>query len=396
MECGGPREGAAFTDTLPAGIVVAPTPGISNSCGGTVTATAGSSAITLVDGAIPLGPAGCTVTVNVRGATPGTKNNSVVVTSFDECRDAGDTTSPILTSNPAIDSIDVIGPPTIAKAFGAASIPLNGSTTLTFTLGNPASNPVSLTGVAFTDSLPSGLVVSTPNGVVNGCGGTPTATAGAGSVSLSGVTLASGASCTLQVNVTGTGVGIKNNTSGAVTSTNGGTGGTASASTSVMAPPVIAKAFGVASMPVNDSTTLTFTLSNPAGNPAALTGVGFVDNLPAGLVVASPNGLVNGCGGAVTATAGSGSVSVSGVTLASGASCTLRVNVTGSTDGVKNNVSGAVSSTNAGAGNTASASITITAIVTPNGIPTLNAWALALMSLLLLAIAAYQARRKAG
>jgi len=125
------------------------------------------------------------------------------------------------------------GPPTIAKAFGATTIPLNGSTTLTFNLSNPNTGST-LTGVGFTDSLPAGLVVSTPNGLTGSCGGgTITAATGSGSASLAGAALAASASCSFSINVTGIGAGTHNNTTSAVTSNEGGNGNTASASITV-------------------------------------------------------------------------------------------------------------------------------------------------------------------
>jgi uncharacterized repeat protein (TIGR01451 family) len=252
----------------------------------------------------------------------------------------------------------LVAPPNIAKAFGAASIPVGGTTSLTFSITNPNAT-TALPGVAFTDTLPAGLVVATPNALSNTCGGTATATAGSSSVSLSGGTLPASASCTFALNVTGTTAGVKNNVSGNVSSTQGGTGNTASASITVGAPS-IAKAFGAASIPVGGTTSLTFSITNPNAT-TALSGVAFTDTLPAGLVVATPNALSNTCGGTATATAGSSSVSLSGGTLPARASCTFALNVTGTTAGVKNNVSGNVSSTEGGTGNTASATLTVVA-----------------------------------
>ena len=111
-------------------------------------------------------------------------------------------------------AIVVAPPPFIVKAFGAASIALYGSTSLTFTIANQAQGSGALTGVGFTDTLPAGLVVATPNGLTGSCGGgTITAIAGAGSVSLSGAALAANGSCTFAVNVKGTSAGLKNNMS---------------------------------------------------------------------------------------------------------------------------------------------------------------------------------------
>src|SRR5262249_448838 len=64
----------------------------------------------------------------------------------------------------------VVAPPTIAKAFGAASIPVGSVTSLSFTITNPNA-AATLTGIGFTDNLPAGLVIATPNGVTGRCGG---------------------------------------------------------------------------------------------------------------------------------------------------------------------------------------------------------------------------------
>src|SRR6185312_7223917 len=272
--------GVAFTDNLPAGLVVATPNGLSNTCNGTVTATAGSGSITLSAGTIAAS-ASCTVVVNVQGTTAGVKNNSVQVTSTE----GG-------TGNTSNASITVVAPATIAKAFGAASIPLNGSTSLSFTITNP-STTVALSGVAFTDTLPAGLIISTPNGLTGTCGaGTITATQGTNTISLSGGTIAANSSCTFSVNVTGTAAGTQNNTTGNVTSTEGGTGGTASASINVVAPPSIAKVFNPSSIALNATTSLTFTITNPAANTVSLTGVAFTDTLPTGLTVANATATV--------------------------------------------------------------------------------------------------------
>jgi uncharacterized repeat protein (TIGR01451 family) len=340
---GAAATGLAFTDNFPAGLVVAPTPNLNNTCGGTATAVAGASSASLTGGSIPASGS-CTVSLNVQGTTTGTKNNSVTATS-----DAG-------TSNTATASINVAAAPVISKAFGAASIPLNGSTSLSFTIQNP-NTTTAFTGVGFTDSLPAGLVVSNPNGLSGSCGGgTITAAAGSNVISLAGATLAANSSCTFSVNVTGTTAGLKNNVTGAVTSNEGGTGGTASASINVVAPPVIAKVFNPASITLNSTTSLTFTITNPSANAVALTGVAFTDNLPAGLTVASASATV--CGGTLTTTAPTG-IALSGATIAANNQCQFSVTVTGVVSGHYTNTTGNVTSTNGGTGNTASANLTV-------------------------------------
>jgi hypothetical protein len=125
-------------------------------------------------------------------------------------------------------------------------------------------------------------------------------------------------------------------------------------------PPTISTAFGAATIPLNGTTSKSFTITNPNPN-TSLSGIGFTDTLPAGLVVATPNGLSGSSGGgSITATAGSGTISLSGATLGGGESITFSVNVTGTTSGTKVNTTSAVTSADSGAGSTATARFTVT------------------------------------
>jgi hypothetical protein len=340
--------GVAFTDTLPAGLTVAAL--LSNTCGGAATAAGGNISLS---GATLAGSASCTISVNTTGTTAGTKVNN---TSNVSSTNAG-------SGNSASASIEVnaLGPPGFSKSFSPTSIAVGGTSLLTYTITNP--NPsTALTGLAFTDAFPAGLVVASPSGVTNNCGGSLTAPAGGGNVNLSGGTLAAAASCTISLNTTGTTAGAKVNTTSPVSSTNAGTGDNASATLTVNTDstlsPRVQKAFGSSSISAGGLTSLTFTVTNP--NPSlALTGVAFNDTFPTGLQVANPTGLTGTCGGTITATAGGGSVSLSGATLAGSASCTFSVTVTGTAVGAVTNVTDPVTSTNGGTGNTATAAITI-------------------------------------
>ena len=72
----------SFTDALPAGMVVAPTPAVGGSClnstgtAFTVQAAAGASAITATGGDLAAGTTSCTVTVDVVAATAGSYTNT--------------------------------------------------------------------------------------------------------------------------------------------------------------------------------------------------------------------------------------------------------------------------------------------------------------------------------
>jgi uncharacterized repeat protein (TIGR01451 family) len=130
-------------------------------------------------------------------------------------------------------ALTVAAPPSIAKEFGATAIPIGDSTSLTFTIGNP--NSIGLSGVAFTDTLPAGLIIATPNGL-NGSCNDGVVTTGSGSVTLTGGTLAPNSTCVFSVNVTGNQVGSWTNVTGNIRSIEGGTGSTATAAIAVQNP----------------------------------------------------------------------------------------------------------------------------------------------------------------
>jgi uncharacterized repeat protein (TIGR01451 family) len=342
--------GVSFTDALPAQIVVSTPNGLSGTCGGgTITAVAGSGSVSLAGATLAVSGS-CNFSVSVTGASAGVANNSVTAAS---------TTAGV--GNTANASLTVIGPAVLTKTFGAASIPLNGTTTLSFTIHNNNTTS-SLSGVGFTDTLPAGLTISTPNGQTGSCGGgTITATAGGSAITLAGATLVATSSCTFGVNVTGATAGQESNTTGTIHSNEGGTGGTASANLTVVAPPVLAKAFNPTGIGVGGNTALNFTITNPAANTVALTGVAFTDTIPTGLTVTSGTSAV--CGGTLTRTAPTG-IALSGAAVAVGMPCTFSVTVTGASAGAYTNTTGNVSSTNGGTGNSASANLTVAAAPT--------------------------------
>ena len=124
--------------------------------------------------------------------------------------------------------------PTFTKSFSPATVGVNGTSTLTFNISN--NNFGGVNSMAFSDTLPSGLIVATPNGATNSCNGTLTAVAGSGSISLSGGTLGGFfGNCAISVNVTATTSGAKNNTTSTLTSSTN-TAAAASATLTVLGP----------------------------------------------------------------------------------------------------------------------------------------------------------------
>ncbi len=138
--------------------------------------------------------------------------------------------APAVRNAPATDA-GPAGAPIIVTTFGTGSVPMKGSVSLTFSIINP--NPgKTLSGISFANSLPAGLSVGTPNGLVGSCGGgTVTAAVNSSFVTLAGATLAGNGSCAFSVNVTASSAGLKSNTTSAISSSEAGMGNTSNTAT---------------------------------------------------------------------------------------------------------------------------------------------------------------------
>lgn len=197
--------GVTFTDTLPAGLIVATPNGINGFCtggsAGVANGNAGGSQTSLLNTTL-VPSSHCTYSINVQGTTVGPKLNSVQATS-----DGG-------TSNVAQATLEVGLVPVVSKSFNPTSIPINGTTTLTLDVSNP-STVATLTNVHFTDTLPAGLIIATPNNIFGFCtggsAGVANGNSGGNQTSLLNTTLVPSSHCTYDIRVTATTAGTKVN-----------------------------------------------------------------------------------------------------------------------------------------------------------------------------------------
>ena len=314
----------AFADFLPAlpGQMLVATGPQTNTCGGTLTATIGSSSVTLAGGLLPVGPSSCQVTVYVTASVPGTYTNLL-----------GTTSGSLLVRLPASVA------PTLGKSFSPATITAGDHSTITITLKNPNSTPATLTAPLI-DRLPSGLVVAGtgPNANTT-CGGTLTAITGNSTVTLSGGSIPANGSCTVKFDVYASSGGSYCNTlpAGAL-QTNKGSNATPAVATLTVLPvivvPTLSKSFNPATIYAGGVSTLTITLNNSNSTVATLTSP-LTDNLPSGVVVAGTARTT--CGGTLTANTGGAKVNLTGGSIPANGSCTVTVNVTAKNKGSYSN-----------------------------------------------------------
>jgi len=343
--------GVTLTDNMSAaGIRVVNV--VSNACGGTLTATAGSSLLSLAGGTIPIAPSAsvsgsCSIVVEVNATATGERVNTIPVGAV-----SGNDGAAVQNTSPAQQSFTVLplSNPTTSVLFTPDSVvQYDQTSTLRIRITNPNSNAdIPLTTTSFT--LPAGVeVAATPNASLTCTGtgaasGTFTPAAGAtGALSASGGTIGRSGYCDLVVSVVGTDAGA--NGSRTVTQTMNGAnvgnsrGLTASSSSddlTIVSPLRVTKAFSPNPMRSGQSGSLVITVHNDGSVPVS--GIGFTDD-PIGEPAGGSGGTLNATGASTTCTSGSASVigggsgvQLSGASITANASCTVTVAYTATLD----------------------------------------------------------------
>jgi uncharacterized repeat protein (TIGR01451 family) len=323
----------AFTDnllaTMGANITIASPNGLVNTCAGAVVATPGSPTFSLSGGSIP--PAGtCTVSLLVQttsGTPIGLRTNTIPAGSV--TTSLGSNTAPISASLTVLSDIGV------TKLFAPASVPQTGTSVLTINLTNAGGpgGPAAIT--SFIDDLTtmggSITLVASPAPFTT-CGGTLTAVAGSTTISLAGGSVPNGGSCQITAAVRAAANALPTSRTNTVAAnglqTNiGANQAAATAALAVTPAATVSKTFSPTTVAVNGVSRLSVNIAHAAG-AAPFTGMGLVDNLPAGHVVASPANATNNCGGSLSATSGAASVTLAGASMPLGAStCTFAFDV---------------------------------------------------------------------
>ncbi|NVN97958.1 MAG: hypothetical protein HXX17_01450, partial [Geobacteraceae bacterium] len=324
---------------------------LANSC---LTATPGSTSITLNGGTVPAGGS-CQIIVPIAvaiNAATGTRTNTIaanaLVTTLGNNQAAA---TGSLTSNAAA---------TFSKSFSPTTVRPNTVTRATITI-NRASGGMDLTNMGITDLLSTmgtgvnSFTIANPGNITNTCGGYLTNTSGgsiaSGDSSLvlhGGALKAPATSCKIQFDIlapsTAT-AGNKINTIavGAFTNDQGITNASTVVSNltiTTTAPDVtINKTFSPITANGGAPVTLRIDIYNTTTGAIALSNVSLTDSFPSGMeIYQTPGASTSNCGAPIiSAVAGGSSVTLSGATVAAGATCSLTVNVTGTTDGNHNN-----------------------------------------------------------
>lgn len=352
--------GTGLTDTMPEGLQVAANPRISTTCpDAIVSAISGSRQVTVAGARIARGQS-CSVSVDVISLAVGNLTNTILegaVQSFQGARNP----------NPASATITNLPALGVEKSFMPATILPGGTAVMAVRVLNARNSPI--TNLGWADDIPNGVTPLPPVPSENTCGGTVNLTGNR--LTLSGGNVGPLASCTVSLNVTATALGSYLNRIpiGALSNQEGATNTTeATATLTVAHVPTLTKTFTPNQTGTNRPVNLTLQLGNTGNVNITLT-QDLVDNLPAGVFVATPANVSGTCPTAsVNAASGSSSVRyTTGATIPPGG-CTISVDVVSSTIGTHVNIvpAGALQ-TNAGSNPTAtSASLSVATASNPN------------------------------
>jgi LPXTG-site transpeptidase (sortase) family protein len=306
-----------FSDNLPGtltdGIVIADPNNLNNTCNGTVIANSNTQLIHLSDGSI-LPNESCTITLDVQGA----RGSGTPTTTYHNTIDIGDVTGIVDGSTPtqnwhAYTADITVGSPNfrINKKFDPILVTGDTASTMTITLVNTESSPVS--EIEFTDTLPDHMLLAVPSSpTVGSCGGVITPAGDRRSFTFTGGALASHGQCqlTIRAMMEITGNLINTIPANSVKTKQGMTNRDLTSATLTNLSSVgVEKHFDP--NPVSPGGVSTVILDvQKHGVGIGLTGLGMSDTLEHGLTVANPANVTNTCGGAVTAVAGSTSVTL--------------------------------------------------------------------------------------
>ena len=248
---------------------------------------------------------------------------------------------------------------------------------MTIVVANPVGNPVTLTGVNFSDAYPQNvggnaaadMVNATTPASTNVCTAGSTAgvlggnAAGNTTLTLTNATIAAGGSCTITIRVRGGAAASYTNTTGNVAATGpiALTGNQASAVLSV-GRPGITKSFATSPIVVGGTSVLNILLRNDTA--VAMTAAAFTDTYPATMTNAAAPAASTTCGGTVTAAANGPSVALAGGTIPANSTCTVSVTVTATATTINTIAAGALTTS---AGSNATAATATLVVIPPLG-----------------------------
>ena len=347
--------GVAVVDPFPLGMSVAAVPDFISTCGGSVLPgqNQGDTMILLTGGGPVAIGANCTIAVNVTSSAIGANVNTTGQVSSSNSGTGNAASATLTVTSPGV--------PVVTKLSSPNPAGVNQNSLMTFTIINKLT-PTSDMG--FTDTLPDGVVVFAPavfGGSCTSTGGAALsriATAGLPTITVSGVDLTGSTSCTITLRIVSAISGAYLNDNTRISGLAGGLTANVNDTLNVVGT-TLTKAFQPVFIAANAVSTLTFTITNGAGNPQQ-NGLAFTEELPTGVTVVSFP-LATQCNGAVTAFAGGTTIVFTGGSLAlTQVFCDISVNVTASLAGSYLNDSARVSGLSANITNNVNATLTVT------------------------------------